>query len=182
MARRVSGVYAAGNKLISANRLELVFPSGQVPQNVTHEANLRYSTDKGLSFGNPQKITIGKAGHGEIRAIWWNMGSARDYVFELSISSNGRRDLLEEDFAYEIGGRDADAGLCYIHVVERPRQAVVVSVPSRRGEWPPLTGPGVPNNTIKANASCLYVQSAAGVTTLWFNTLGSGNATGWVVK
>ena len=104
VAQRVSGVNAAGNKLISANRLELVFPSGQVPQNVTHEANLRYSTDKGLSFGNPQKNTIGQAGHGEIRAIWWNMGSARDYVFELSISSNGPRDLLEEDFAYEIGG------------------------------------------------------------------------------
>jgi hypothetical protein len=46
----------------------------------------------------------------------------------------------------------------------------------------PLTGPGVPNGTIKANASCLYVQSTAGVSTLWFNTLGSGNAAGWVVK
>lgn len=104
IAKRITGVYAAKNKLVSANRLELVFPSGQVPQNVTHEAVLRYSCNKGLTFSNPRIMNIGKAGSGKIRAIWWGMGSATDYVFELSVSSNGRRDLLEGSFDYEIGG------------------------------------------------------------------------------
>lgn len=104
VCRRVSGVYASKNKLVSANRLELVFASGQVPQNVTHQARLRYSDDKGMTFGNPVIETIGTAGHGQDRCIWWNMGSFRDRVYELLISTRGNRDLLEEDFIYEVGG------------------------------------------------------------------------------
>lgn len=104
VARRVCGVMAAKQKLVHANRLELVFPSGQVPQNVTHEAVLRFSDNKGLTFGNPTITDIGSAGNGNIRAIWWSMGSFRDRVYELTISTNGNRDLLEEDFDYELGG------------------------------------------------------------------------------
>jgi hypothetical protein len=104
VARRVSGVYSAKQRQVHANRLELVFPSGQVPQNVTHQASLRYSDNKGLSFGNPRIMTIGRAGAGNIRAIWWSMGSFRDRVYELSVSTNGNRDLLEEDADFEIGG------------------------------------------------------------------------------
>lgn len=104
VAKRVSGVYSANQNIVHANRLELVFPSGQVPQNVQHQAVLRYSDNKGLTFNNPRIIDIGSAGHGETRAVWWNMGSFRDRVYELSVSTNGRRDLIEEDFSYETGG------------------------------------------------------------------------------
>lgn len=104
VAKRVTGVFAAKNKLVSANRLELSFASGQVPQNITHQARLRWSDDKGMTYGNPIIETIGLAGHGEMRAVWWSMASFRQRVYELSISTPANRDLIDEDFQYEVGG------------------------------------------------------------------------------
>lgn len=104
VARRVSGVFAAKNKLVSANRLELTFPSGQVPQNITHQARLRWSDNKGLTYGNPMIKTIGTAGAGNQRLVWWSMGSFRQRTYELSISTAANRDLIDEDFQYEVGG------------------------------------------------------------------------------
>ena len=104
IAKRVTGVFAAKNKLVSANRLELNFPSGQVPQGITHQAKLRWSDDKGMTYGNPIIQTIGLAGHGDLRAVWWSMASFRQRVYELSISTPANRDLIDEDFQYEVGG------------------------------------------------------------------------------
>jgi hypothetical protein len=104
VARRVSGVFAAKNKLVSANRLELTFPSGQAPQGITHQARLRWSDNKGLTYGNPLIKTIGTAGAGNQRLVWWSMGSFRQRTYELSISTAANRDLIDEDFQYEVGG------------------------------------------------------------------------------
>ena len=104
MARSVSGVFAAKNKLVSANRLELTFPSGQVPQGITHQARLRWSDNKGLTYGNPMIKTIGTSGAGNQRLVWWSMGSFRQRAYELTISTPANRDLIDEDFLYEIGG------------------------------------------------------------------------------
>ena len=104
MARRVSGVFAAKNKLVSANRLELTFASGQVPQGVTHQGKLRWSDNKGLTYGNPIIKTIGESGDGNKRAIWWSMASFRQRAYELTISTPANRDLIDEDFQYEVGG------------------------------------------------------------------------------
>lgn len=105
VSERYTGVYAAGNKQISWNMVELVFPSGQVPQNVTHQAILRYSDDKGMTFSNPRIMEIGKAGHGNQRLQWHILGdsSAGGRVWHLSVSTAGNRDLLEEDLEYEVG-------------------------------------------------------------------------------
>lgn len=46
----------------------------------------------------------------------------------------------------------------------------------------PQTGTQPPENYVPANQSCLYVQTALGVTTLWVNQVGNGSKTGWVAK
>jgi len=46
----------------------------------------------------------------------------------------------------------------------------------------PQNGNASPEGVIRANKSCLYIQDNGGSTTLWFNTVGNGSATGWVVK
>lgn len=46
----------------------------------------------------------------------------------------------------------------------------------------PQTGSVLPENNIKANASCMYLQTTAGVTKLWVNETGNGSLTGWVMK
>lgn len=104
IAKRVTGVFAAKQRLVSANRLELVFPSGQVPQNITHVARLRWSDDKGMTYSNPMTQTIGTAGAGNQRCVWWSMASFRQRVYELSVSTAGNRDLIDEQFDYEVGG------------------------------------------------------------------------------
>lgn len=104
VSRRVTGVYAQKNNLITWGCLELNFPSGQVPQNVTHQARLSYSDDKGMTFTNPRIMEIGKAGHGLQRCMWWGLGSSRQRVFKLEVSTNGNRDLLGEDISIEMGG------------------------------------------------------------------------------
>ena len=47
---------------------------------------------------------IGTAGAGNQRLVWWSMGSFRQRVYELSISTAANRDLIDEDFQYEVGG------------------------------------------------------------------------------
>lgn len=46
----------------------------------------------------------------------------------------------------------------------------------------PQNGNVPPENAIRANKSCLYTQDSGGSTVLWFNTVGNGSNTGWVVK
>lgn len=103
VSTRTTGVYAQKNQLITWGRVELVFPSGQVPQNVTHQAVLSYSDDKGMTFSNPRIQVIGTAGHGLQRCIWWGLGASRNRVYRLAVSTPGNRDLLEEDASYEVG-------------------------------------------------------------------------------
>ena len=46
----------------------------------------------------------------------------------------------------------------------------------------PLNGNVAPENTVRANKSCLYVESTGGSAVLLFNPNGNGSATGWIVK
>jgi len=47
---------------------------------------LRWSDNRGKSFGNPVGQTMGKEGHYLTSINWWRLGMARDRVFELSWS------------------------------------------------------------------------------------------------
>ena len=104
VSRRTTGVDSAKNRLVGAQRLELVFASGQVPQNVDHVCRLEYSDNKGMTYGNPLINSIGKAGDGNKRTVFWGLGSFRNRVWRLSVSTPGNRDLIEEQFDYEVGG------------------------------------------------------------------------------
>lgn len=46
----------------------------------------------------------------------------------------------------------------------------------------PQTGSEAPENAVRANRCCLYVQVAAGSAVLWVNETGPGASTGWVAK
>ena len=104
VSSRTTGVDALKNKLIGAQRLELVFASGQVPQNISHVCRLEYSDNKGMTYSNPRIAYIGTAGAGKQRTIYWGLGSFRNRVWRISVSSEGNRDLIEEQFDYEVGG------------------------------------------------------------------------------
>lgn len=58
------------------------------------QAMLRWSDDAGETFGNQHWVTIGKTGKYKNRALWRRLGTARDRVYEVSISDPVRRDIV----------------------------------------------------------------------------------------
>jgi hypothetical protein len=56
--------------------------------------SLRWSDDRGKSWGNYVTQNLGKAGAYDTTVTWWNLGQARDKVFELSGASNQKFSLL----------------------------------------------------------------------------------------
>jgi len=57
-------------------------PAGDAPQ-----ASLRWSDDRGASFGDAVMMPLGKTGEYLTSLQWWGLGMARDRVFELSWSA-----------------------------------------------------------------------------------------------
>jgi len=49
--------------------------------------SLRWSDDRGASFGNPVTMPLGQAGQYQTSIQYWGLGAARDRVFELSWSA-----------------------------------------------------------------------------------------------
>lgn len=56
--------------------------------------SLRWSDDRGKSYGNYVTQNLGTAGQYDTTVTWWNLGQARDRVFELSGASNQKFSLL----------------------------------------------------------------------------------------
>lgn len=56
--------------------------------------SLRWSDDRGGSFGNKVVQNLGKVGEYNTTVTWWNLGMARDKIFELSGASNQKFSLL----------------------------------------------------------------------------------------
>jgi hypothetical protein len=56
--------------------------------------SLRTSFNRGESYGNAVTQTMGKVGEYDAVPTWWNLGMARDFVFELSGASNQKFSLL----------------------------------------------------------------------------------------
>lgn len=60
---------------------------GQLPESLTSSpplVNLRWSDDRGQSYGNAVQMPIGSAGQYLTSLSWWRLGIARSRVFELS--------------------------------------------------------------------------------------------------
>lgn len=51
------------------------------------EVELRWSDDRGVSYGNPVKTSLGAVGQTDIMLQWQRLGMARDRVFELAWSA-----------------------------------------------------------------------------------------------
>lgn len=84
-------------KRLFAAMLQIEFAPGvglQTGQGVDPRVMLRISRDYGASYGTQYFLNIGKAGQYKNRAIRRRLSSARDYVFEASISDPVLRDVV----------------------------------------------------------------------------------------
>ncbi len=59
------------------------------PLDTPQQLSLRWSTNRGRTWGNPVMISAGEQGEYDIQPIWRNLGISRYPLFELSHSING---------------------------------------------------------------------------------------------
>jgi hypothetical protein len=78
-------------------QLQVEFTPGvglQTGQGEDPQVMVRWSDDGGLSWGTEQWVTIGKVGETRNRAVIYNLGEARDRVWEVNISDPVKRDII----------------------------------------------------------------------------------------
>lgn len=76
----------ADGDLVTYQRLEANIEPGNAPELLTEDAplvSLRWSDTRGQSWGNPITAPVGSGGQYNTYATFWQLGSARDRVFEL---------------------------------------------------------------------------------------------------
>jgi len=71
---------------------------GQDPQ-----AMLRWSNDGGSTYSNEHWTSIGKIGKYQNRAIWRRLGTARDRVWEVSISDPVKAAIVSANLKASVG-------------------------------------------------------------------------------
>lgn len=75
-----------GGKRIGVDQFTLDAVPGQavgLSVDQAPEVFLRWSLDRGVSFGNPVAASIGSTGQTDVWAAWWQLGEGRDFVFEV---------------------------------------------------------------------------------------------------
>jgi hypothetical protein len=88
-------------------QLQVEFTPGvglQVGQGSNPQAMLRFSDDGGFTWSNEMWIGIGKAGVTKNRAIWYQLGEARDRVWEVNFTDPVQRDIIGATLYAEASG------------------------------------------------------------------------------
>jgi hypothetical protein len=96
--RRTPHVWAKGmrERLFFA-QLQVEFTPGvglQTGQGSSPQAMLRFSDDGGFTWSNEIWVSIGAAGETKNRAIWYQLGRARDRVWEVNFTDPVQRDII----------------------------------------------------------------------------------------
>jgi hypothetical protein len=96
--RRTPHVWTKANReRVFFSQLQIEFTPGvglQVGQGSDPQLMLRWSDDGGFTWSNQHWVTIGKAGQTRNRAIFRQLGRARDRVWEATFSDPVQRDII----------------------------------------------------------------------------------------
>ena len=101
--RRTSPVAHANQNVIFYNRLEPVFEAGRAQSGEDPEVYLAWSDDGGVTFGNPIGATMGKIGKYDWRTVFYSLGAATNRVYDLQITDNVPRTLIDVVVEVEVG-------------------------------------------------------------------------------
>jgi hypothetical protein len=99
VAKRSSPHVFSQNKLGTIGCIEVFFEPGvgNTGQGLDPQACMRISRDGGKTFGVERWTDIGRQGNYKTRARWMRCGSARDFVFELTITDPVKRVITGAD-------------------------------------------------------------------------------------
>lgn len=106
--RRIAPHLSNGGKLIFYSELTLDIESGVgldgLGQGTDPKAILRFSNDGGHTWSNERWVSMGKIGQTKRQAKWNRLGSARDRVYEVTITDPVKVVLIGADFEFQVGG------------------------------------------------------------------------------
>lgn len=91
---------------VTIDRLQLLMETGvglESGQGSDPQVMLRYSKDGGRTWGREIRRTFGKIGKYLTRAIWRRLGSARDWVFEITITDPVKVVITNTNMRYRTG-------------------------------------------------------------------------------
>lgn len=95
-------VHADGNDIVIAG-LKLQFDVGRAPVGETdHFASIRYADDGGHNWSDARLPSIGSAGAYRTEVVERRLGMAQQRVWEIEVSSPGKRDLLGGEWQAEV--------------------------------------------------------------------------------
>ena len=97
--RITSTMHGDGNRM-AVSGLQLMFDVGRAPVSTTdHFCDMRYSDDGGHNWSAWKSRSIGAAGQFQQRAIYTRLGSTRQRIWDIRVSSPGKRDLIAASIA-----------------------------------------------------------------------------------
>jgi hypothetical protein len=104
-ARRTTPVINANQNVFFTDRLELLMEVGKIDeQGEDPKASIRWSDNGGVSFDmNWITMSLGMIGQYRQRLTIWQLGQAQDRVYDLKITDNVRRTLIDCVIEGEVG-------------------------------------------------------------------------------
>lgn len=95
-------VHADGNEIVIAG-LKLAFDVGRAPVGGTdHFCSLRYSDDGGHNYTDARLMSLGATGAFHLEVVERRLGRTQQRIWELEVSSPGKRDLLAASWMPEV--------------------------------------------------------------------------------
>lgn len=102
-ARRTTPVNHASQNVIFYGRLELVMEGGESQSGEEAMVYLRWSDDSGNLWGNYVSESLGKIGEYNNRVVFYGLGSSVNRVWDLQITYNAPRTLIQAIAEVEVG-------------------------------------------------------------------------------
>jgi len=102
-ARRVTPTIHANQNVFITDRIELVMDVGLSESPGEAKISMRWSDDSGYTWGNWIDDGLGEQGHYKRKVTFYELGQAKDRVYELMITDNVRRTLIDCVVEGEVG-------------------------------------------------------------------------------
>jgi len=103
-SRRVTPVIHANQNEFFTSRLELVMEVGRAVSGGKEPViAIRWSDDSGFTWGNWLKDSLGDIGDYQQKISWYGLGQAKNRVYDLKITDNASRTLIDSVIEGEVG-------------------------------------------------------------------------------
>jgi len=99
---RIAPHISESTKRISHKSFQLEVETGQGSESESPDVVLQWSDDGGYTWSNEKTASLGLTGEFKKRVIWRRLGSSRDRVYKVAITSRVKADLISANLELEL--------------------------------------------------------------------------------